>query len=298
MSALCRRLLQRGTRLNLIPRLTAHLPMCSSDDASQQVYQPTNGRSIFTRETCTSFDVSVGSSFLQPLTRFHGSILLPNGARAYAKGKKGKKEKSSQKAKDSDDESEDDGPAVQAPEFDLDAIKEKMDKNLEAYYRELSQLRTGRASPGLLDSIKVEAYGEVMPLNQLGLVTVRSPQLLAVSLYDPSTASAVEKAIHQSPLGLNPRAEVDGILVPIPSLSAEGRKEVAKLAAAAANSAKVAIRTRRKEAMDLLKERKKLGTSEDQVAKDEKKVQLLTDQNIAEIDKVAKAKHEELMALV
>lgn len=294
------RALLRRTGSSLLPRLTARVPCCLAV-TSEQLYQPSSGCSgASSGDARDSAHRAAELSFWQPLTRFQGDFQLVSGARAYAKGKKGKKEKGSQKAKDSDDEAEDGGSAASqdTPLFDLAAIKERMDNNLEAYFRELSQLRTGRASPGLLDSIKADVYGEVMPLNQLGLVTVRSPQLLSVSLYDPSTSSSVEKAIQSSPLGFNPRAEAGSILVPVPSLSAEGRKEVTKLATAAANNAKVNIRTRRKEAMDLLKQRKKLGVSEDEVAKDEKKVQVLTDANIAEIDKVSKEKTEELMSLL
>jgi len=227
---------------------------------------------------------------------------MPFGGRSFAKGKKGKKEKKVGKGKEEESDEEESPVAAKgspdAPAFNVDDVAKRMDAHVDSMLAELAKLRTNRASPGMLESILVQAYGDTLPLKELAIVTVKDNSTLTVSLFDASMCHAVEKAIQTSALGLNPKAALDTIIVSVPSLSAEDRKEVAKLAAAVAETAKIAVRGRRKEAMDSLKQLKKLGRSEDEVSRDEKQVQLFTDKATQKIDSLAEAKKKELIALV
>jgi len=168
----------------------------------------------------------------------------------------------------------------------------------EHLVKELSKLRSGRAAPGLIESIPVKVYGESMPLRDVALISTRDAQTLVVSLYDASTSQEVERAILESPLGLNPKGGSDTIIVPVPPMSSEARTEVAKIVSSSAEHAKVAVRARRKEALDVLKQAKKKGRSEDECARDEKAVQKLHDEFMAEIEGVSEAKRKEVSSLV
>ena len=142
---------------------------------------------------------------------------------------------------------------------DLEDIKRRMDGALDALKREFAGLRTGRASAGLLDPIKVEAYGQTMPLNQVGTVGVPEPRLLTVQVWDKSMVGKVERAIRDSDLGLNPSSDGTMVRVPIPELSEDRRRELSKIAGRYAEQAKVAVRNVRRDGMDLLKRREKDG---------------------------------------
>ena len=153
-------------------------------------------------------------------------------------------------------EGADAGAGAAGVEFDPEAIDELMVAAVEALERDLGKLRTGRASPGMLENLVVEAYGDHTPLQHLGSVTARNAQTLAVMLYDVSLKGAVSKAIQDSPLGFNPRDENDVLVVPVPEMTTETKKEVAKMAARAGETAKISVRNARKKAMDMIKKAK------------------------------------------
>ncbi|PSC69617.1 ribosome recycling factor [Micractinium conductrix] len=157
-----------------------------------------------------------------------------------------------------------------------------MERALGHMQGELANIRTGRASPGMLDHLKVDVYGDRMPLKACGSVSVRDPQLLAVTVFDSDAVPAVVKAIAESPLKLNPRAEGQEVLVPIPRPTAETLAAMIKVCRAEAENAKVSVRHARKAAMDAAK---KLA-SEDERKRVEKEVQKLTDDYIAQVESV------------
>jgi ribosome recycling factor len=179
--------------------------------------------------------------------------------------------------------------------FSINDIKRRMDGAVEALRKEFSGLRTGRASASLLDPIKVEAYGAPTPINQLGTVTVPEPRMISVQVWDHSLAPAVDKAIRNSSLGLNPVVEGPSIRIPIPPLNEERRAELAKTAGGYAEQARVAVRNVRRDGMDGLKKAEKDGEiSEDEHKKLADQVQKATDAKIAEIDDMLKAKQDEI----
>ncbi|MCA8929526.1 MAG: ribosome recycling factor [Alphaproteobacteria bacterium] len=179
---------------------------------------------------------------------------------------------------------------------DLEDITRRMDGALEALKREFAGLRTGRASTALLDPIRVEAYGQEMPLNQVGTVGVPEPRMLTVQVWDKSMVGAVERAIRDSDLGLNPSADGQLVRVPIPELSEERRKELTKVAGRYAEQAKVAVRNVRRDGMDGLKREEKDGDiSQDEHKKLADQIQKLTDEHIKLIDEAAAAKDAEIM---
>lgn len=179
---------------------------------------------------------------------------------------------------------------------DLEDITRRMDGALEALKREFAGLRTGRASTALLDPIRVEAYGQEMPLNQVGTVGVPEPRMLTVQVWDKSMVGAVERAIRDSDLGLNPSADGQLVRVPIPELSEERRKELTKVAGRYAEQAKVAVRNVRRDGMDGLKRGEKDGDiSQDEHKKLADQIQKLTDEHIKLIDEAAAAKDAEIM---
>src|ERR1700722_12376222 len=165
--------------------------------------------------------------------------------------------------------------------MNLEQTKQKMDGAIEALKKEFGGLRTGRASTSLLDKINVDAYGSSMPLNQVGTVGVPEPRLLTVQVWDKGLVKAVEKAIHDAGLGLNPQPDGQLVRVPVPQLSQERRLELVKVAGKYAEAAKVAARNVRRDAMDALKKEK---LSEDELKSQSEKVQKLTDECIKKID--------------
>jgi len=184
--------------------------------------------------------------------------------------------------------------AANAP-FKLDDYAKRMDGALTSLKNEFASLRTGRASPNLLDSIMVEAYGATTPLNQVGGVTVPEPRMITVSIWDKGVVGAVDKAIRASGLGLNPIVDGQTLRIPIPPLTGERRAELAKLAGKYAEAAKVAVRNVRRDAMDYLKKLEKDGDiSQDEHKKLVDQVQTVTDNHVKKIDEASKAKEDEI----
>ena len=179
--------------------------------------------------------------------------------------------------------------------FDLKDLDRRMDGAVEALKKEFAGLRTGRASASLLDPIKVEAYGTPTPINQVGTVSVPEPRMLSVQVWDGGLAPAVDKAIRNSSLGLNPVVEGTLIRIPIPPLNEERRAELAKTAGSYAENARVAVRNVRRDGMDSLKADEKGGEiSEDEHKKFADLVQKSTDARIGEIDTLLKTKQDEI----
>lgn len=183
-----------------------------------------------------------------------------------------------------------------AESFSLDALKQRMQKSVASLKDELAGLRTGRASASLLEPVMVEAYGSKMPLNQVATVTVPEARMLSVQVWDRTLAGAVEKAIRNSGLGLNPAAEGVVIRVPLPELNEERRRELTKVAHNYAEQARVAVRHIRRDGMDLLKKLEKDGDlSQDDSRKFGDQVQVATDAAVADVDKVLAVKEQEIM---
>lgn len=179
---------------------------------------------------------------------------------------------------------------------DLKTFSSRMDKAVSALKEEFAGLRTGRASAGLLDPVQVEAYGSISPLNAVAAVTVPEPRMLAVNVWDKGVVVSVEKAIRSAGLGLNPIVDGQTIRVPIPPLTEERRKDLAKLAGKYAEQQKVAVRNVRRDANDDLKKAEKAGEiSQDEQKKMEGDVQKDTDAAIKRIDEALKAKEVEIM---
>jgi ribosome recycling factor len=180
--------------------------------------------------------------------------------------------------------------------FDIKALEKRMDGALASLKTEFSGLRTGRASIHLLDTIVVMAYGAPTPINQVASVTASDARMLSVSVWDKSVVGAVDRAIREAPLGLNPIMDGQTLRIPIPPLSEERRKDLQKLAGQFAESARVAVRNVRRDGMDLLKRMEKAGDlSEDQVKGRSNEVQKATDKHISAIDEALKHKSEEIM---
>ena len=179
--------------------------------------------------------------------------------------------------------------------FDLKEIDKRMHASIDALKRELSGLRTGRASAHLLDPVNVMVYGSRMPLNQVATVSVPEPRMISVQVWDRSNVQAVDKAIREANLGLNPIMDGQVLRLPIPSLTADRRQELVKLAHKYTESTKVAVRNTRREAMDLLKKLEKDGKmSQDEHRGHTDKVQELTDKTIKDIDAVLASKETEI----
>ena len=161
---------------------------------------------------------------------------------------------------------------------------------------ELAGLRTGRASAALLDPVKVEAYGNVMPINQVGTVSTPEPRLITVQVWDKSMVKAVEKAIRDSGIGLNPQTDGQLLRIPIPELNEERRKELVKLAHKYSEAARVAIRNVRRDGMDALKKAEKDGKiGQDEQHKHGDELQKLTDAHIHDVDAALHAKEQEIL---
>ena len=180
-------------------------------------------------------------------------------------------------------------------DIDLDAIQRRMDGALAALKVEFASLRTGRASAQILDPIQVEAYGQMTPINQLGTVNVPEPRMVTINVWDKGMVAKVEKAIRDSGLGINPQTNGTIVMLPIPELNEERRKELTKVAAQYAEHARVAIRNVRRDGMDQIKKAKGNGMSEDDVKFWEAEVEELTKKHIAVIDKALEAKQAEIM---
>ena len=175
-------------------------------------------------------------------------------------------------------------------------LKRRMHGAVEALKHDLGGLRTGRASVALVEPVHVEVYGSNMPLNQVATVSTPEPRMLSVQVWDRSNVSAVEKAIRNAGLGINPIVDGQVIRLPIPELTEERRKELAKLVGQYAEKARIAVRNVRRDGMEHLKaDEKKHEISEDERKRLENEVQKLTDETIKEIDEAAAHKEKELL---
>lgn len=183
-----------------------------------------------------------------------------------------------------------------AQNFDMNDVKRRMQGAVASLKHDLNSLRTGRASASVLDPITVEAYGARTPLPQVATVSVPEPRLISVQVWDRGMTSAVEKAIRESDLGLNPQTEGQTIRLRIPELNEQRRKELVKVAHKYAEEARVAVRHVRRDGLDLLKKMEKDGhVSKDDVARQSEQVQKATDQSVTEIDQALAQKEKEIM---
>jgi ribosome recycling factor len=182
------------------------------------------------------------------------------------------------------------------PTYDKADLQRRMHGAVEALKHDLGGLRTGRASTALLDPIQVEVYGANMPLNQVATVSVPEPRLITVQVWDKGNVNPVEKAIRNAGLGINPVSDGQMIRLPIPDLTEERRKELAKLVGQYAEKARIAVRNVRRDGMDHLKtDEKKHDISEDERKRLETEVQKMTDETIKEIDNSAHSKEQEIL---
>ena len=175
-------------------------------------------------------------------------------------------------------------------------IEERMNLSLGSYSKELSTVRTGRANPKMLDGVRVEVYGQKMPISQLATVSIPEPQMINVQVWDKANVSAVDQAIRTSDLNLNPLVDGQLLRIAIPKLTEERRKELIKVLKTIAEKAKVAIRNIRRDSLEeLKKEQKNKNLSEDDLKKNSNEVQKITDLKIAEIDKKLSEKEVEIL---
>ncbi len=182
-------------------------------------------------------------------------------------------------------------------QYDKADLERRMKGAVESLRHDLSGLRTGRANVTLLDPVTVDVYGANMPLNQVATVAAPEPRMLSVQVWDKSNVTPVEKAIRSAGLGLNPMTDGQTIRLPIPDLTEERRKELAKLAGQYAEKARVAARNVRRDGMDTLKNDEKKGElSEDERKRHETEVQKLTDETVADIDATVAQKEKEILA--
>lgn len=185
-----------------------------------------------------------------------------------------------------------------ADAYDLKELEKHMQASLEALKREFSGLRTGRASTHLLDPLQVTVYGAKMPLSQVGTVSTPEPRTISIQVWDRANVAAVEKAIRESNLGLNPIIDGQLIRLPIPTLTAERRQELVKIAHKYAEQSKVSVRNVRRDGMDTLKKLEKDGEiSEDEHRKRSANVQELTDKYVKEVDNMLAAKEQEIQTV-
>ena len=180
--------------------------------------------------------------------------------------------------------------------FDVSDLKRRMQGAISSFKHDLGSLRTGRATPSLVEPIHIDAYGQSLPMNQVATVSVPEPRLLSVQVWDRSMVSAVEKAIRESDLGLNPQTEGQVIRLRIPEMNEQRRKEMVKVAHKYAEEARVSVRHVRRDGLDLLKKLEKDGhISEDDEKRQAADVQKATDLAVAEVDSVVAAKEKEIM---
>lgn len=183
-------------------------------------------------------------------------------------------------------------------DFDLDDVSRRMDASVANFTAELAGLRAGRASTGMLEPVTVDAYGSRMPLNQVSNISAPEPRLLTVTVWDAGLAGAVEKAIRDSDLGLNPQAEGTVIRIPVPDLSEDRRKDMVKVAGKYTEACRVAIRNIRRDAIENVRKlEKEGGMSEDERHGLEGEIQKLTDKFIARIDEMLSQKEKDIMSV-
>ncbi len=180
-------------------------------------------------------------------------------------------------------------------ELDMKDLERRMEGALAALRSEFASLRTGRASTAILEPIQVEAYGQMTPINQVGTVNVPEPRMVTINVWDKSLVGKVEKAIRESGLGINPQTNGPIIMLPIPELNEERRRELTRVASQYAEHARVAIRNVRRDGMDQIKKARAEGLSEDDQKFWESEVQELTDAFIARVDDALEHKQAEIM---
>ncbi len=182
--------------------------------------------------------------------------------------------------------------------FDKNNYKQKMNKTFEAFTKDLSALRTGRANASMLDIIKVDVYGQKMPINQLGTITAPEPRTLNIQVWDQNNVMLIDSSIRKSEMGLNPQIDGQLIRIPIPNLNEERRNELKKVIKTMAEKSKVSIRNKRREANDVIKAMlKEKKISEDENNKYEKDIQKITDQEVKKIDEKVSQKEKEIMTI-
>ena len=183
-------------------------------------------------------------------------------------------------------------------EFNEKNYSNKMDKSIQSLKKDISTLRTGRASVNMLDMIKIDVYGQLMPIEQLGTVSVPEARLISIQVWDKSNISNIESAIQKSELGINPQIDGQIIRLRIPDLTEERRKDLIKILKNMGEKSRVSIRNIRREANEELKKKQKDKTiSEDQSKKYEKNIQKLTDTNIENIEKILSVKEKEIIQI-
>jgi ribosome recycling factor len=180
-------------------------------------------------------------------------------------------------------------------DIDLDDLERRMDGALAALRGELASLRTGRAAASMLDPVQVDAYGQMTPINQLGTVNVPEPRMVTINIWDKAMVGKVEKAIRESGLGINPQLNGTIIMLPIPELNEERRRDLTRVAAQYAEHARVAVRNVRRDGMDQIKKAKAAGMAEDDQKLWADEIQALTDKAIAAVDKTLETKQAEIM---
>ena len=181
---------------------------------------------------------------------------------------------------------------------DISALPDRMAKSLAAFEKELGSLRAGRANPSLLDPVVVEVYGSMMPLAQVGTVSAPEPRMLSVSVWDKANVKAVEKAIANANLGVNPSADGQLVRVPIPDMTEERRRDMVKVAGKYAEQSRINIRNIRRDGMDYYKKLEKdKEISEDESKKFSEQIQKLTDEYVGKIDTALAAKEKDIMSV-
>ena len=176
--------------------------------------------------------------------------------------------------------------------------KEKMSKTVEVFFKELSSLRTGRANASMLDLIKVDVYGQKMPINQLSSITTPEPRIINIQVWDLNNVNLIDSAIKKSELGLNPQIDGQLIRLPVPDLSEERRNEIKKIIKSMGEKCKISVRNIRREANDELKKfLKSKEISEDELKKNEKLIQDFTDKHIKQVDEKVILKEKEIMTI-
>ena len=182
--------------------------------------------------------------------------------------------------------------------FETQNYNQKMNKTIEIFIKELTSLRTGRANANMLDLVKVDVYGQKMPINQLGTITTPEPRMINIQVWDLNNVNLIDSSIKKSELGLNPQIDGQLIRLPIPNLSEERRNEMKKLVKTMGEKCKVSIRNIRREANDSLKNLlKKKEISEDEESKNEREIQVITDKFIKLIDDKVSSKEKEIMTI-
>ena len=182
--------------------------------------------------------------------------------------------------------------------FNKDTYNQKMQKTLEVFNKELGSLRTGRANANMLDLVKVDVYGQKMPINQLGTITTPEPRMINIQVWDLNNVNLIDSAIKKSELGLNPQIDGQLVRLPVPDLSEERRNEMKKMIKSMGEKCKISIRNIRREANDDSKNLlKKKEISEDDEKKYEKEIQDLTDNHIKLVDEKVAAKEKEIMTI-